>query len=642
MVDAIPILVVDDNASALYVTGRILRSAGYHVLEARSGGSALEKATQARLLVLDVNLPDMDGYEVCRRLRLNPVTRDIPVLHLSATFTHTKDFLSGMQAGADGYLTRPVEPAVLLGVIRNLLFARGAEQRRRDVDRRFHTTFDLVPSGLVVVDEQLRFELVNPAFCAMLGRSAEQVVGHHIDEFVCERGPKLSELVASALLSGVATTGSHVVCLRRADESLDIECRVSLDPETRSAVVQLSDITQRQREQREREQLLEAEKLARAEAERSNRAKDEFLATLSHELRNPLNAILGWTAVLTRAGALPAPFDQGLAAIDRNSKLQAQLIADLLDSAGMNFGKLRLSLTTLDPHVALKAAIEVTRPTAEARGVTLVQRFTAQPVSLEADASRLQQIALNLLSNAIKFTDAGGTVTISTQIEGAQLVICVQDNGKGIALDFLPNIFDRFSQEDASRSRRYSGLGLGLSIVKNLVDMHGGSIEVSSGGLGHGATVTVRLPATPIASAVPQDGAAQTTPSFQGQLLLVVEDDADTRQLIGRILTDAGAQVLEAGNAEAAVTVLASHRPALMLCDIGMADSDGYTLLRRLRAQGWGSDTLPAIALTAFARPEDERDAVEAGFQLHLSKPVDPDHLLRSIHRFLGVSGATA
>jgi PAS domain S-box-containing protein len=516
------------------------------------------------------------------------------------------------------------------------LFARGAEQRRRALDRRFQTTFDLVPSGLVVVDRHMRFENVNPAFCAMLGRSVEKIVGQHIDEFTCEKGPRLAEIVTAAFLSGVPTTGSHVVCLRRGDEALEIECSVALDADTGSAVVQLSDVTQRQREQRQREELLESEKAAREEAERSNRAKDEFLATLSHELRNPLNAILGWTSVLMRTGSLPAPFDQGLAAIDRNSKLQAQLIADLLDSAGMTFGKLRLNLATIDPHVPLKAAVEVTRSAADARGVALVARLTPEAVSVQADASRLQQIALNLLSNAIKFTDAGGIVTISTEPEGEQLVLRVQDTGKGIARDFLPRIFDRFSQEDASRSRRYSGLGLGLAITKSLVDMHDGTIEVSSGGPGQGACVTVRLPVTREAT-IPQRGAIETRPSFEGQLLLVVEDDADTRQLICRILLDAGAQVIEASGADAAVTVLGSHRPALMLCDIGMADRDGYTLLRRLRAQGWGADSLPAIALTAFARPEDEREALDAGFQLHLSKPVDPDHLLRSVHRFLSV-----
>ena len=629
--DAIPILVVDDNPSALYVTARILRSAGYRVFEARSGAGAIAKAPEARLLVLDVNLPDMDGYEVCRRLRLHPSTRDIPVLHLSATFTHSEDFLVGAQAGADGYLTRPVEPPVLIGVIRNLLYARGAEQRRRAMDRRFRTTFDLVPSGLVVINRRMRFESVNPAFCALLGLSAEQIIGRPADDFGSGTGARLSDVISSA---GVEGEGSQVIGLRRGDEYLEIECRVALDLETGSAVVQLSDITQRQREQRRRQELLEAEQIARAAAERSTRAKDEFLATLSHELRNPLNAIIGWTAVLMRSHGMPPPFDQGLAAIDRNSKLQAQLIADLLDSAGVTFGKLRLSVDTINPHTSLRAAIDVTRPIAESRGVGLDQRFTLEPVSIKADASRLQQIALNLLSNAIKFTEAGGRVTIVTQVDAEHLLIRVEDTGKGIAPEFLPHIFDRFSQEDASRSRRYSGLGLGLAIVKSLVDMHGGSIAVASDGPGRGTSVSVRLPITREVTYLPA-GARPRPPSFHGQLLMVVEDDNDTRELIRRVLLDGGAQVIEANGAQAAMALLESHRPALLLCDIGMADRDGYALLRDVRSQGLSADRLPAIALTAFARPEDERDALDAGFQLHLSKPVDPDHLLRSVHRLL-------
>jgi PAS domain S-box-containing protein len=628
------ILVVDDNAAALYATGRVLRSAGYQVIEATTGTAALALAEQAALVVLDINLPDIDGFEVCRRLRANAATSHLPVLHLSATFIHHADFAVGLAAGADSYLTRPVEPLVLIASVRTLLFARQADQVRRRLDARLREMFDLAPVAMAVLDSALRLESVNPAFCALTGSRPGELIGLPADQLLVFREGEGELFSAAASDGGNLSRWKAHGSLRRKDGSIaQVEWQVAREGSSGARILTLTDITLRLRTETEREALLASERAARAEAERSNRLKEEFLATLSHELRTPLSAILGWSAVIGRTTGLPPTVLQGVQAIERNSRLQAQMIADLLDYAGIAFGKMRLATSVVDPYPIVRAALDVVQTHAQSAGISLHAVLAQEEICIEADPARLEQIVWNLLSNAIKFSAAGGSVELSAGRAGERFRLVVRDHGKGIAAEFLPRIFERFSQQDASSTRSHGGLGLGLAIVKQLAELHGGSIEAMSEGENRGATFTLELPLTdkrPQASLL-ADSRPQRSHDLGGVVALVVEDDADARQLIQRILTDAGAEVFEAASAEVALQLLDGSGANMLVSDIGMAGQDGYELLRRVRARGYGPDVLPAIALTAFARTQDRDDALAAGFQAHLVKPFGAQALVGRI-----------
>jgi PAS domain S-box-containing protein len=624
-------LAVDDNPAALYATTRVLRSAGYDVLQATTGGAALAAAPRADLVVLDINLPDMDGFEVCRRLRANAATAQLPVLHLSATFTQTTDFELGLEAGADSYLTRPVEAPVLLATVRTLLFARHADLIRRGLDAKLRTMFKLAPIAIAMLDQTLKYESVNPAFCALTGFSPDELVGFPAATVFGDH--------ASVFELGPAANadGGHQgqMSFRRKDHTTaQVEWRLAAESVTGARILVVTDISYRLHAEQERENLLAREREARSEAERSNRLKEEFLATLSHELRNPLNAILGWATVLGRARDLPPTVSRGIQAIERNSKLQAQMIADLLDYAGISFGKIRLTPSTIDPYAVVRAALDVVNESALARKIDVRSSFDAEGGAVEADPARLQQIVWNLLSNAIKFSPEGGTVEVETsQVEGSFRLI-VRDHGKGISPEFLPRIFERFSQQESSSTKNYGGLGLGLAIVKQLVELHHGSIEVCSAGENLGATFTVNIPLSdrPLLPGVSESQLLRSL-NLSGVVALVVEDDRDARELTKRILTDAGAKVIEAANAEVALQCIMGTSANFLVSDIGMAGKDGYQLIRTLRERGFGADVLPALALTAFARNQDRADALAAGFQDHVIKPLDPSTLISRVSR---------
>jgi PAS domain S-box-containing protein len=617
------ILAVDDNPAALYATARVLRSAGYEVIEATTGGAALRAAAQADLVVLDINLPDMDGFEVCRRLRARPETAQLPVLHLSATFTQAADFELGLEAGADSYLTRPVEAPVLLATVRTLLFARHADLIRRGLDAKLRTLFKVAPVAIAMTDQTLKIESANPAFCLLTGYAAEELVGRPAIEVF---GNDYHVFDNEAPYSGQFNLP------RKDGESVAVELRVTSESLSGARIIVMTDISYRLLAERERENLLASERRARAEAERSNRLKDEFLATISHELRNPLNAILGWATLLGRTENLPAQVLRAVQAIERNSRLQAQMIADLLDYAGITFGKMRLEASTIDPYAIVRSALEVVSTSAQARHIDIKTSFDGEGVAIEADPARMQQIVLNLLTNAIKFSPDGASIEVSARRMGGHFRLTVSDHGKGISAAFLPHIFERFSQQDSSSTKSYGGLGLGLAIVKQLVDQHGGSIDASSGGEDQGATFTVNLPLSAQAAA-PAVADSQTLRSLNlsGVVALVVEDDRDARELTSRVLKDAGAEVIEAHDAAAALRAITDAKANFLISDIGMAGVDGYDLIRTLRSKGYGADVLPAIALTAFARLQDRAAALAAGFQDHLVKPIEPSALITMV-----------
>lgn len=627
----IRILVVDDNAAALYATSRVLRSAGYEVLEASTGAAGLDAAPKADLVVLDINLPDMDGFEVCRRIRASPQTSRLPVLHLSATFTNSADYTQGFEAGADSYLTRPVEPPVLIATVRTLLFARHADLIRRRTDARFRTMFDLAPVAIAILDDRLTIESVNPAFCTLTGYPADELVGRPFEACLSEAAWNAKEIEAARSVTDDRRAGRFT--FRRKDGSLaDIEWQVARERDSGVRILVAEDVSHRLQAERTRESLLMSERAARAEAERSNRLKEEFLATLSHELRNPLNAILGWATVLSRKSGLPDSVVQGLQAIERNSRIQARMISDLLDYAGITFGKVRLVVETIDPYSVVRAAIDGVAGAARDAGVEIRASFDDDTLRIEADPARLQQIAWNLLANAIKFSSRGGVVDVTAGRHGDSFRLVVKDRGEGIDPEFLPRIFERFSQQDATTTRSHGGLGLGMAIVKQLSEVHGGHIRAESRGKGHGATFTLDVPLSRCdAAPSPSDSQMLRNVDFSKIIALVVEDDHDARELTRRILTDVGATVIEAASADAAMTLIADSNANILVSDIGMAQEDGYQLLRRLRALGYGPDVLPAIALTAFARTEDRDAALAAGFQDHLVKPLDPPTLIRRV-----------
>ena len=384
----------------------------------------------------------------------------------------------------------------------------------------------------------------------------------------------------------------------------------------------------------ERKVLLDSERRARAEAERTSQLKDEFLATLSHELRTPLTAILGWAQVLRRGIRDQADLHRGLQTIERNARAQAQLIDDLLDMSSITSGNVRLDMQPLAPAAIVNAAIDTVRPAAEARQIAIETEFAPAPGMLSGDANRLQQIVWNLLTNALKFTPPGGKVKVGVRRDGDQIAISVRDSGIGITPGFLDHVFERFRQADATTTRKHGGLGLGLSIVKHLVEQHGGTVSADSEGEGHGACFILRLPCHggldhPPADSAPARAAVH---DLSGLQVLVVDDEDDARELIQRILTDCNADVLTAATAIEALNLLQHARPDLLVSDLGMPELDGHGLLDRIRALGpaRGGD-LPAIALTAFARSEDRLKALASGFLTHISKPVEPDELITKV-----------
>ncbi len=384
---------------------------------------------------------------------------------------------------------------------------------------------------------------------------------------------------------------------------------------------------------------------ARTEAEAASRLKDEFLATLSHELRTPLNAILGWTAMLRHRQVDESQVARALEVVERNARMQAKLIEDVLDMARIITGKLRLDMRPVALAPIVAAAIDAIRPAADVKSIRLQVNVGALP-AIYGDATRLQQVLWNLLSNAVKFTTPGGTITTSLQLRDSHAVLAVTDTGQGLAPEFLPFVFDRFRQADQSVTRGHGGLGLGLSIVKQVVELHGGSVRAESAGPGRGSTFYVTLP-VPVMLETPPDrrDAEQSSDAFSlrldGRRILVVDDDVATRELLGDLLHRSGASVVSAGSAAEALDEVARSLPDLIIADIGMPQEDGLSLMRRIRSLPPPTGLVRAIALSAYTRAEDQDAALQAGFGAFVAKPATPQQLLRALHTALNESGHT-
>ncbi|MBV8899121.1 MAG: response regulator [Verrucomicrobia bacterium] len=408
------------------------------------------------------------------------------------------------------------------------------------------------------------------------------------------------------------------------------------------------DITAARQAEVEREDLLASERAARTAAERTSRIKDEFLATLSHELRTPLNAILGWAQILRAGNKIhERDLQEGLAAIERNARVQTQLIEDLLDLNRIISGNVRLDVQHVDLTMVIEAAIDAVARTAAAKGIRLQKVLDSRAANtVMGDAARLQQIFWNLLTNAIKFTPRHGRVQIFLQRADSHLEVSVRDTGQGVKPEFLPHLFERFCQADASTTRKQGGLGLGLALVKSLTEMHGGSVHVKSRGEGQGSTFSVRLPLAVIhrdedetpdrQSSVPAGMDERFAPpaTLKKARILVIDDEPDARAIVKRMLEECEATVFTAASAAEGLKLVRQVHPDVLVCDIGMPGEDGYQLIRHVRRLGpeAGGD-VPAVALTALARSEDRRRAIVAGFDMHVAKPAEAGELLAVVAR---------
>jgi PAS domain S-box-containing protein len=493
------ILVVDDNGPLRYALARTLRQHSFEVIEAATGEEALQLSSTQHpdLVLLDVNLPDIHGFDVARRLKAGESTRNVPILQISASFTQMEHRMEGLAAGADAYLVEPVEPGELVANIRALLRMRDAEAGLQRTTAMLAAVVEASPLAIAVFDREGIVRTWNAAAERLFGWTREEVLGRMV---VGSEGGTLfpDDALMSRLRSGDPAHALERRYPRRDGLWVDVSIFAApLDQETTPAYVAIfEDISARKLFERERTEILAREREARKEAEAANRLKDEFLATLSHELRTPLNAIMGWVTMLRQNALDEAGRERAMEVIDRNLKSQQQLIADILEVSQIIRGQLRLEMRPVDVVQAVMAAMESVSPTVAAKHQELVSELAPAPLLVAGDASRLQQVFWNLLSNAVKYTPRNGRIDVSVSATASEVDITVKDTGIGIAPDVLPHIFERFRQGESGPTREFGGLGLGLAIVRHIVEMHGGTVRAASSGTGNGASFTVALPRT--------------------------------------------------------------------------------------------------------------------------------------------------
>lgn len=540
---------------------------------------------------------------------------------------------------------------ILLGTAHRRAESRTHVTQRRVLDREqaLEGLLSRMSDGFVIYDNDWRFVYANDQAVRMSHRKREELIGRNVWDLFPEN----------------VNTDGHRHLMRCMRDQVPVQYEVFVPrlqrwievrafPSPDGVSLFAADISERKQGEAQREQLLANERSARSDAERASRMKDEFLATVSHELRTPLNAILGWAQLLRSPDPPPQDIRQGLDTMERNARLQAQLIDDLLDMSRINSGGMRLDVQQIDLAEVVKNSIESVRLAAQAREIPITLSPAANLPPLAGDAARLQQVVWNLLSNAIKFTPRGGQVNVTIQAVDDEIHLAVSDNGIGIQPHFMNHLFERFRQADASTTRRHGGLGLGLAIARHLVELHGGSLSAASDGEGKGATFTVRLPVGPAISRLPVAAAPMIAASpaakpddslsLSGVKVLVVDDEADAREMLIRLLGRFNAEVRAAGSAAEAMDQIRTESPDVLVSDIGMPEEDGYTFLKRLRglpaAQG---GAIPAVALTAFARAEDRTRAILCGYQAHLAKPVETLELVAHIAALAGrVSGQSS
>ena len=510
---------------------------------------------------------------------------------------------------------------------------------RRKADAKFRALLESAPDAMVIVNREGGIVIVNAQTEQMFGYRRDELLGQPVEMLVplpyrARHGHHRQHYVASAHARPMGA-GLELFALRKDGTQFPVE--ISLSPlETEEGLLVASairDISARKRAEVERDRLLQ-EQTAHAEA---SRVKDEFLATLSHELRTPLNAILGWTSLLLKEPEFDGRTRHALETVLRNAKAQTQLIEDLIDVSRVVTGKLRIEAQPIDLLEVVNGAIDVVRPAADAKGLTFTVDADLTSYLTLGDEDRMRQAVWNVLSNAVKFTPDGGTVTIRLERGERHIRVRVTDTGVGISPDFLPHVFDRFRQADSSMTRQHGGLGLGLAIVRSIVEAHGGTVVASSPGAGQGATFTIDVPAprVPARQTAPRRGlrpAHEGAARLDGIRVLVVDDAPDERDLFSAVLAGQGATIQTASSTSEALNVVDSFTPDVIVSDIAMPVEDGYVFLRRLRESGnHRLATVPTIAVTAHARAEDRERALAAGFQTYISKPVRPERLVNVV-----------
>ena len=660
--DAPLVLIVDDDEPKRYLIARTLRRGGYAVREAATGRDALRLATggsaggpdgagdgrKPDVVILDVHLPDLDGMEVCRRLKADPATAAIPVLHLSTVYVGSDDRTRGLEGGADGYLNQNAEPPELLATVRALLRTRAAEEAARAAARGWRATFDAIRDGIALLDREGVVRRCNAALGPMLGRSPDELTGRSLREILPPvdgagaDGEKFPECVAAPLNCEPDDREAELRCgdrwLRVAVDPVPDENPCDDAGGTDGAVCVVSDVTERHAmvgQLRERADALAEE----------HRRKDEFLAMLAHELRNPLSPIKNAAALLGGSGRSgdgdpdgepdPATRRETCAILTRQVDHLARLVDDLLDVSRIVRGRIELRREPVDLNAAANVAVEAARPLIAEQAHELTVSLPPDPVWVSGDAVRLAQILSNLLNNAAKYSPRGGSVRLTVERDGDGVRVSVADEGVGIPADLLPHLFDLFVQGETSIERARGGLGIGLTLVKRLAAKHGGTVAAESPGPGRGSTFTLRLP-TLAAGPAPAPAPAEAPPAAAGRRLrvLVVEDSRAAAVMMVRLIERFwGHEVRTAADGPAGLDAARRFAPDLILCDIGLPGMSGYEVAERLRAgdgdgagDGTGDDVL-LVALTGYGTEGDRRRSAEAGFDEHLVKPAGVEEL---------------
>jgi PAS domain S-box-containing protein len=533
---------------------------------------------------------------------------------------------------------------------------KSEEQARRQLAY-VEAIYASAPVGLCFVDTDLQYLSINERLAEINAKSVEEHLGRTVREVM----PAEAADILEPIFRRVIETGEPALNVEQslvtAAEPREVRHFISGyypikngGGRTLGVNVVVMEITQRKKIEEELENLLRQEKAAREEAEAANRMKDEFLATISHELRTPLTSILGWARMLTGGGLTAPQSRHALEVIAQSAQSQTRLIEDILDTSRIITGRLKLEAQPVAIEHIFHAAVDVVRPSAEVKGIVLSEVVDAPDGVVFGDANRLQQAVWNLLSNAVKFTNEGGRIEARLGRADGQVEIAVEDTGIGIDPKFLPHVFDRFRQADASSTREYGGLGIGLAIVRHIVEMHGGSVSASSPGRGQGATFKIRLPLISAQRLARVEGprAEAPPPAKERQILedghrldgvrvLLVEDNPDTLEMLKFIFDESGAEVIAVTSVEEALDALERFRPDALVSDIAMPDRDGYDLIREVRSrEPEQGGKIPAVAVTAYARAEDRVRVLAAGFQMHIAKPIDPDELIAVVASLTG------
>lgn len=705
------ILLVDDHPENLLALEAILGKLGENLVKADSGEQALRCLLNQdfAVILLDVQMPGMDGFETATLIRQRERSRHTPIIFLTAFSTSDNLVFKGYSLGAVDYLFKPLEPEILTSKVTVFvdLFKKTAEVKRqaaqlaavnaelRESEAQFRSLSACSPVGIFMTDVEGRCTYTNSRCQATHNFTLKESLAEGWSRSVHpeDRDQVLTDWFAC---TGKGQEYSNEFRLLTREEIVRwVHVRSSPMLSDKGNLLghvgTVEDITERKQAEEARVHFIR-EQEARQQAEAANRMKDEFLATLSHELRTPLNSMLGWARLLRTRKFDEKTTARALETIERNASLQAQLIEDILDVSRIIRGKLRLNLHPVNLVPVIEAAMDSVRPAADDKAIdfrfsildfgldnidenresiepdeqhnNLKSKIKTPKFLVSADPDRLQQVIWNLLSNAIKFTPKGGKVEVQLERADSHAQIKVIDTGIGISTDFLPYVFDRFRQADSTTTRSHGGLGLGLAIVRHLVELHSGTVHVESNGDGQGATFSVKLPlleqrsqksevrssqlrsstdTPPLSHAgVQEERSSSGSCPLNGLQVLVVDDDTDTRDFLTTVLGQHGAKVTPVASVSEALEALQQLKPDILVSDIGMPEEDGYGLIRKVRAlEAERGGKIPAIALTAYASSEERLRALSAGFQIHLPKPVEPSELIAVLANMGSRSTAT-